>query len=111
MKKKKKRLEKKQETSPVRQLEMELQVLRRELKITARVYTQRLERELLTTAAALHKFAPAEELSREQLHRVRDFALMVPQPRPRPANGPRKELRKIDSLISDLQPLLDEDQK
>ena len=64
MKKKKKRLEKKQETSPVRQLEMELQVLRRALKITARVYTQRLERELLATAAALHKFAPAEELSR-----------------------------------------------
>ncbi len=111
MKKKKKRLEKKQETSPVRQLEMELQVLRRELKITARVYTQRLEQELLATAAALHKFAPAEELSREQLHRVRDFAIMVRQRRLRPEKGRRKDLRKIDSLISDLQPLLDDDQK
>jgi len=111
MKKKKKRVAKKQETSPVRQLEMELHLLRRELKIAARAYTQRLERELLATAAALHKFAPAEELSREQLHRVRDFAIMVRQRRLRPEKGRRKDLRKIDSLISDLQPLLDEDQK
>ena len=98
MKRKKKRVEKKHETSPVRQLEMELHVLRRELKITARAYTQRLERELVATAAALHKFAPAEELSREQLHRVRDFAIMVRQRRLRPEKGRRKDLRKIDSF-------------
>jgi len=109
MKKKRKRIEKKTETSPVRQLELELHALRRELKTTARVYTQRLERELLATAAARHKFAPAEELSREQLHRVRDFAIMVRQRRLRPEKGRRKDLRKIDSLISDLQPLLDDD--
>jgi len=109
MKKKKKRLKKKQETSPVRQLEMELHLLRRELRITARVYTQRLEQELLATAAALHKVAPAEELTREQLHWVRDFASMVRQRRLRPEKGRRKDLRKIDSLIFDLQSLLDDD--
>jgi hypothetical protein len=111
MKKKKKRLEKKNETSPVRQLELELHALRRELRTTARVYTQRLERDLLTTAAALNKFAPAEELTREQLHRVRDYTIMVRQRRLRPEKGRRKDLRKIDSLISDLQPLADDGQK
>ena len=43
MKKKKEREEKKHETSPVRHLQLELQKLRRELRTTARVYTQRLE--------------------------------------------------------------------
>ena len=90
---------------------MELHLLRRELRITARVYTQRLEQELLATAAALHKLAPAEELTREHLHRARDFASMVRQRRLRPEKGRRKDLRKIDNLIFDLQSLLDEHQK
>jgi hypothetical protein len=111
MKKKRKRLEKKKETSPVRQLELELHALRRELRTTVRVYTQRLERDLLASAAALNKYAPAEELTREQLHRVRDYTVMVRQRRLRPDKGRRKDLRKIDSLISDLQPLVDDREK
>ncbi|HEY2102608.1 MAG TPA: hypothetical protein VGH08_05080 [Chthoniobacterales bacterium] len=111
MKKKRKRLDKKKETSPVRQLELELHALRRELRTTVRVYTQRLERDLLASAAALNKYAPAEELTREQLHRVRDYTVMVRQRRLRPDKGRRKDLRKIDSLISDLQPLVDDREK
>ena len=107
MKRKKEREEKKQETSPVRHLQLELQKLRRELRTTARVYTQRLEHELITATDALGRYAPAEKLTREQLHRVRDFAIMVRQRRLRPDKGRRKDLRRIDSLISDLRPLID----
>ena len=106
--KKKSKSEKKPETSPVRQLQLELQELRRELRTTARAYTRRLEDELVATTDALSRYAPAEKLNREQLHRVRDLAIMVRQRRLRPEKGRRKDLRKIDSLISDLRPLVDD---
>lgn len=106
---KNKKAEEKQETSPVRHLQVELQELRRELRTTARVYARRLEHELILTTAALDRYAPAEKLNREQLHRVRDFAIMVRQRRLRPEKGRRKDLRKIESLISDLRPLLDDE--
>jgi hypothetical protein len=106
---KKKREKKKPETSPVRHVQLELQELRRELRTTARAYARRLDYELTLTTAALDRYAPAEELNREQLHRVRDFAIMVRQRRLRPEKGRRKDLRKIESLISDLRPLVDEE--
>ena len=104
---KKKKAKEKPETSPVRHLQLELQELRRELRTTARVYAKRLEHDLSLTTAALDRYAPAEKLNREQLHRVRDFAIMVRQRRLRPEKGRRKDLRKIESLISDLRPLVD----
>jgi len=109
MKKKKEREEKKHETSPVRHLQLELQKLRRELRTTARAYTQRLEHELIAATDALGRYAPAEKLTREQLHRVRDIAMVVRNRRLRPEKGRRKDLRKIESLISDLRPLVDDD--
>ena len=106
---KKRKARGKPETSPVRHLRLELEELRRELRTTARVYTQRLEQELILTTAALDRYAPAEKLNREQLHRVRDFAIMVRQRRLRPEKGRRKDLRKIESLISELRPLLNDE--
>ncbi len=100
---------KKTDSSPVRQLELELHQLRRQLRTTARVYAQRLERDLLAATAALDRLAPAEELSREELHRIRDFSIMVRQRRLRPEKGRRKDLRKIDSLICELLPLAGDD--
>jgi hypothetical protein len=99
----------KPETSPVRHLQTELQELRRELRTTARVYAQRLERDLIVTTDALDRYAPGEKLTREQLHRVRDIAIVVRNRRLRPEKGRRKDLRKIESLISDLRPLVDDE--
>src|SRR5438874_13412725 len=106
MKKKKEREDKKHETSPVRHLQLELQKLRRELRTPARVYTQRLEHELIAATDALGRYAPAEKLTREELHRVRDFAIMVRQRRLRPEKGRRNDLRRIDRLISNLRSLI-----
>ena len=106
---KKKKAKEKHQTSPVRQLQLELQELRRELRTTARVYAKRLEHELSLTTAALDRYDPAEKLNGEQLHRVRDFSIMVRQRRLRPGKGRRKDLRKIESLISDLRPLVDDE--
>jgi len=100
----KRKTAKKPETSPVRHLQLELRELRRELRTTARVYAQRLERDLVVTTDA-----PAEKLTREQLHRVRDIAMLVRNRRLRPEKGRRKDLRKIENLISDLRPLVDDE--
>ena len=100
----KRKTAKKPETSPVRHLQLELRDLRRELRTTARVYAQRLERDLAVTTEAL-----AEKLTREQLHRVRDIAMAVRNRRLRPEKGRRKDLRKIENLISDLRPLVDDE--
>ena len=83
--------------------------MRRELRTTARVYAQRLEHDLAVTTDALERYAPAEKLTREQLHRVRDIAMVVRNRRLRPEKGRRKDLRKIENLISDLRPLVDDE--
>ena len=83
-------------------LESELQLLRRELRTTVRAYAARLEIGLAESAAALNSYKPAEELSREELHQVRDLTIMLRNRKVKPEKGRRKDLRKIDSLITDL---------
>jgi len=90
------------ETSPVKMLESELQFLRRDLRATVRAYAARLEIGLAESAATLNSYKPAEELSRERLHQVRDLTIMLRNRKVKPAKGRRKDLRKIDSLITDL---------
>ena len=71
------REKRKRSRDPVRHLQLELRELRRELRTTVRVYAQRLELTLTVTTDALDRYAPAEKLTREQLHRVRDIAMVV----------------------------------
>jgi len=96
-----------EDASPVKSLESELRALRRDLRATVRAYASRLERELIATATALKSYGPVDELSQERLHRVRDLTIMVRTRRLKPKKGRRKDLRQIDSLISELQPLVE----
>lgn len=93
-------------TSPVKVLESELEKLRADLRATVRAYAARLEIDLAESRAALSSFKPAEELPRERLHQVRDLMIHVRKRKLKPEKGRRKDLRKIDSLIEDLQLLL-----
>lgn len=93
-------------TSPVRLLETELEKLRSDLRTTVRAYTARLEIGLAETQAALKASKPAEELSHERLHELRDLTILVRKRKLKPEKGRRKDLRKIDSLIEDLQLLI-----
>jgi len=94
------------ETSPVKVLELELERLRRDLRATVRAYAARLEIDLAESRAALGSLKPVEELSRERLHEIRDLMIHVRQRKLKPEKGRRKDLRKIDSLIGDLQLLV-----
>ena len=89
-------------TSPARHLESELLHLRAELRETIRSYGARLEIQLAQSLATLRASAPPEELPRERLHQIRDLTVMMRKRKVKPEKGRRKDLRKIDSLITDL---------
>lgn len=93
-------------TSPVKVLETELEKLRQDLRATLRAYAARLEIDLAESRAALGSLKPAEELSRERLNELRDLMIHVRKRKLKPEKGRRKDLRKIDSLIEDLQSLV-----
>ncbi len=103
---KKARLRNHEDASPLKLLDSELTALRRDLRRTVRAYVSRLEGELVATSAVLKNYGPVDDLSRERLHRVRDLTIMVRNRRLKPEKGRRKDLRKIDLLITELQPLL-----
>ena len=88
--------------SPVKHLEKELVKLRSELRLTARAYTARLEVQLAETVAQLRASHAPEDLPRERIHELRDLTAMVRKRKVKPEKGRRKDLRKIDSLITDL---------
>ncbi len=83
--------------------------LRAELRQTIRSYGARLEIQLAQSLAALPASIPPEELPRERLHQIRDLTAMVRKRRVKPEKGRCKDLRKIDSLISDLHLSLPEE--
>ena len=93
-------------TSPAKLLESELEKLRHDLRATVRAYAARLEIGLAESRAALESNKPAEELSRERLHQLRALTILVRKRKLKPEKGRRKDLRKIDSLIEDLQLLV-----
>ncbi len=88
---------------PVKMLETELQALRRELRTTLRAYSARLEVSLAQTTALVAASKAADDLSREQMHKIRELALIVRDRKLKPEKGRRKDLRKIDALIEELE--------
>ena len=90
-------------SSPVTLLESELANLQRDLRRTMRAYAQRLEEDLRKSATAVKSLGPVENLSPESLRDVREMTVLVRRRKLKPEKGRRKDLRKIDSLIEDLQ--------
>ncbi|MDQ6654625.1 MAG: hypothetical protein M3Y80_02260 [Verrucomicrobiota bacterium] len=101
-KKKTRRPHKRSDTSPARLLSEELQQLRRDLRATVRALSARLEIALAESTATIANSAAAETLSREQMHVLRDLMMMVRKRKLKPEKGRRKDLRKLDVIISDL---------
>ena len=103
MKQKKQRQKKAREASPVTMLTDELDSVRRDLRRTIRAYAARLELDLAESMAAVTRYKQPEDLSRERLHDIRDLTIMMRKRKLKPEKGRRKDVRKLDSLIRDLQ--------
>src|SRR5437667_5566108 len=91
------------EVSPVTMLTDELDAVRRDLRRTIRAYAVRLELDLAESIAEVTRYKRAEDLSRERLHDIRDLTIMMRKRKLKPEKGRRKDVRKLDSLIRDLQ--------
>ena len=87
-------------------LESELIKLRSEFRETLRVYAARVEIQLAEAVTTLQAAKSADEIPREHLHQMRDLMIMVRKRKVKPANGRRKDLRKIDTLVSDVHAFL-----
>ena len=81
----------------------ELDSVRRDLRRTIRAYAARLELDLAESIAAVTRYKRGEELSQERLHDIRDLTIMMRKRKLKPEKGRRKDVRKLDSLIHDLQ--------
>ena len=81
----------------------ELDSVRRDLRRTIRAYAARLELDLAESMAAVTRYKRGEDLSRERLHDIRDLTIMMRKRKLKPEKGRRKDVRKLDSLIRDLQ--------
>ncbi len=97
--------------SPAKLLESELLQLRGELRKTIRAYSARLEIQLAQSVAAVRASEAVDELPKERLHQLRDMTTLVRKRKVKPEKGRRKDLRKIDALITDLHLFLPQDLK
>jgi hypothetical protein len=96
---KKKRSDK---SGPAKMLSEELLGLRHELRDTVRAYTARLEISLAESMSKIRSYGDAEKLSRDRLLEIRDLTIMLRKRKLKPDKGRRKDLRKIDILISEM---------
>lgn len=94
------------EVTPVTKLQAELAALRRKLRATIRAYQARLEIELAGAMATVGALKPAENLSRERLHEIRELTAMLRDCKVKPEKGRRKDLRKLDSIIEEIRSMV-----
>ena len=81
----------------------ELDAVRRDLRRTIRAYAARLELDLAESIVAVTRYKRTEDLTHERLHDIRDLTIMMRKRKLKPEKGRRKDVRKLDSLIGDLQ--------
>jgi hypothetical protein len=98
-------------SGPPKMLASELDALRRELRKTVRAYAARLEISLAESAKKIASVGDAEKLSRDRLHEIRDLTIMLRKRKLKPDKGRRKDLRKIDMLITYLHAMTHPDSR
>ena len=68
----------------------ELDSVRRDLRRTIRADAARLELDLAESIVAVTRYKPAEDLSRDLLHDIRDLTIMMRKRKLKPEKGRRK---------------------
>lgn len=84
----------------------QLAALRRELRETLRAYEARLEIALAETIRYVSDLKTAKRLSCEQVDHVENLIVLVRKRKLKPEKGRRKDLRKVEKLITDIRATL-----
>ena len=81
----------------------ELDQLRALFRKTVKAYTHRLEADLQQVRDAVMELKTQKEPSTERLHDLRDMLTVLRHISIKADKGRRKDIKKLDSLIGDLQ--------
>lgn len=90
--------------SPVKSVAEEVDLLRKSLRECVEVYVGRLDTDLLQIREAI--LAQSKKPGTHQLHDMRDMITLCRTVDLKPEKGRRKDLKKIESLIEDMQAML-----
>jgi phosphoenolpyruvate synthase/pyruvate phosphate dikinase len=95
------------EASPTKAVVAELQNLRAELREAADSYATRLESEVDRVRVAVETGSTAKNLSSARIRDLRDMLTLLRHRQIKPDKGRRKDLKKIESVVSDLAMLIE----
>lgn len=90
------------ETSPAKSALEEIESLRTLLRATMLAYTTRLDTELDTIRDRVAGLGAADDLTTPKLRDLRDMLTLLRHVDVKPEKARRKDVKKIDSVISDL---------
>lgn len=84
----------------------QLAALRRELRETLHAYEARLEIALAETLNYVTSLRTAKRVPREQMDQVDKLVVLLRKRKLKPEKGRRKDLRKVEKLITDIRATL-----
>lgn len=93
------------ESTPIRSLVEELEKLRTVLRETTQSYADRIDSEVLAVQETVKAQMPGTKISPSQLRDIRDMITLLRHTDIKTEKGRRKDLRKIDGVVGDLQML------
>jgi hypothetical protein len=97
----------KTEASPAKTVMAELEKLRAELHHATAIYTARLDSEIERVRLAVEAGRSSKSLSSARIRDLRDMLTLLGQDWAKAGKGRRKNLKKIESVISDLAMLIE----
>jgi hypothetical protein len=91
------------ETSPMKSLAEELDLIRKKFRQCLDVYATRVEQDLLDIRQAVLDQAKSEDIQSGQIRDLRDMLTLCRTLDIKTEKGRRKDLKKFDTLIQELQ--------
>jgi hypothetical protein len=95
------------EASPTKAVVTELQNLRAEVREATDSYAARLESEIERVRVAVETGGNSKNLSSAKIRDLRDMLTLLRHRQIKPDKGRRKDLKKIESMVSDLAMLIE----
>jgi len=103
MTRRKHKLDNHSDASPAKSLVDDLRKLRQTLRKTARAYAQRLDHEIGSIMEWARSSSSNGGMTQSHVRDLGDMLALVRKVEAKPDKGRRKDLKKIDSVVSDLR--------
>ena len=95
------------ESSPVKMLVDEIEVFRKLFRATQEAHAARMEKELGSVLEKAGTLGDPEALPNSKIRDIRDMLTLLRNADVKPEKGRRKDLKKMESIASDLMMLVE----